>query len=119
MGPVDGRPGDGQRSLLRDERGAVGIVAALAAPVLVGIVALGVEVGLWYAVKREAQTAADSAAIAAARAVASGQGAVGPVGLDSAARNGFVPAVDTVVVILSPPESGISPIAARGAILVE
>lgn len=50
----------------RDRRGNVVITAALAAPVLLGSLGLGAEVASWYSGKREMQSAADSAAIAAA-----------------------------------------------------
>ena len=46
--------------------GNVLITTALALPVLVGSMGLGVEVSSWYAAKRMMQNAADSAAIAAA-----------------------------------------------------
>jgi hypothetical protein len=46
---------------------------ALAATVLIGFVGLGAETGLWYAVKRQDQSAADAAAISGAYEVAAGQ----------------------------------------------
>lgn len=50
----------------RDQLGNVAIVAALAAPVLLGSVGMGAEVASWYSDKRAMQNAADSAAVAAA-----------------------------------------------------
>lgn len=52
--------------LARDSSGAVAIMAALAFPALIGGMALGTEVGLWYLNQRKLQQAADIAAYAAA-----------------------------------------------------
>lgn len=49
-----------------DRSGGVVIFAALLAPVVIGAAALSVDIGLWYANKRLAPSAADSAAMAAA-----------------------------------------------------
>src|SRR3954453_15688304 len=62
------------RTALADRRGAVGILFALAMPVLIGFTALGTEVGLWYLERRNLQTAADVSAIAAAFEVLNGTG---------------------------------------------
>ena len=59
--------------LFRDGRGAAAILAALAFTVLIGFTALGVETGLWYATKRQDQSAADAAALAGAYEIAAGQ----------------------------------------------
>jgi Flp pilus assembly protein TadG len=53
---------------IRDQSGAYLVAAALAMPVLTGIIALGSEVGLWYYKHRTAQGAADSSALTAATA---------------------------------------------------
>jgi hypothetical protein len=53
---------------IRDQSGAYLVAAALAMPVLTGIVGLGTEVGLWYYKHRTAQSAADSSALTAATA---------------------------------------------------
>jgi Flp pilus assembly protein TadG len=50
----------------RDRRGVVGVVVAMLLPVLVGFAGIGVEVGLWFAIQRQNQSAADAAAISAA-----------------------------------------------------
>lgn len=60
------------RRALGDRRGAIGITMGVTMPVVVGFVALGVETGLWFSTKRAMQTAADSAAIAAAMERAGG-----------------------------------------------
>ena len=52
--------------LLRDRRGVSVVLIAFALPALIGVTALGVEVGFWYALKRQDQTAADAAALSGA-----------------------------------------------------
>lgn len=52
------------RRLWRDERGVVAIAVAILLPVLIGFAGLGVEVGMWFAIQRQNQSAADAAAIA-------------------------------------------------------
>ena len=54
--------------LLRDEAGSYLILFAMLTPVLIGIVGLGTEGGLWLYSQQAMQGAADSAAVAAARA---------------------------------------------------
>jgi Flp pilus assembly protein TadG len=51
---------------LRDRRGAVAVAVAVLLPVLIGFAGIGIEVGLWFAVQRQNQSAADAAAISAA-----------------------------------------------------
>src|SRR6516162_1212157 len=50
----------------RDRQGAVAVAVAVLLPVLIGLAGIGVEVGLWFAVQRQNQSAADAAAISAA-----------------------------------------------------
>jgi len=57
------------------ERGSVAIVVALALTLLLGFAALVVDVGLSWAVRVEAQTAADAAALAGASRLAAGPAA--------------------------------------------
>ena len=52
--------------LWRDRSGGVFVFAAIAAPVMIGAAGLSVDIGLWYANKRLAQSAVDSAALAGA-----------------------------------------------------
>ena len=52
--------------LWRDRSGGLLIYAAIAAPVMIGTAGLSVDIGLWYANKRLAQSAVDSAALAGA-----------------------------------------------------
>lgn len=58
--------------LAADRRGATAAVFAIAMPVLVGMGALAVDVGIWNVQKRQAQGAADQAAFSAAVAAKAG-----------------------------------------------
>src|SRR5690348_8536157 len=60
--------------LRRDERGAIAIVFAVMFPVVAGILALGIETGIWYGVKRHNQSIADVAAYSGALQIASATG---------------------------------------------
>jgi uncharacterized membrane protein len=77
------------RQLARDTRGVVLVLVALLLPVLVGLTGLGVETGLWYAIKRQNQTAADEAAISGAMEVAAAAADVTTQALCAARQNGF------------------------------
>jgi Flp pilus assembly protein TadG len=57
---------------LREERAVVAVTTAVLMPALILFMALGVEVGEWYATDRHMQTVADTAAIAAAIELANG-----------------------------------------------
>jgi Flp pilus assembly protein TadG len=63
------------------ERGSVAVLLALALTVLLGFAALVVDIGLSWAVRAEAQTAADAAALAGAARLADG-----PAGAVTAVR---------------------------------
>jgi hypothetical protein len=72
------------------------VFVALAFTMLIGFVALGVETGLWYAIKRQDQSAADAAAISGAYEIAQYQGSQSQLYSDicakargDAANNGF------------------------------
>jgi Flp pilus assembly protein TadG len=52
--------------LWRDEMGGVALVAGLAMPMLIGVIGVGVDFGVWFHMKDDMQHAADSAAVAAA-----------------------------------------------------
>ena len=86
-------------NLASDSRGATAAIFALAMPVLVGMGALAVDVGLWTVQKREAQGAADQAAFSAAIAAqADGDDAGHLEGRAIAASMGFVDGQDEVTV---------------------
>src|SRR5439155_23201375 len=86
---------------LRDNRGATAAMVAAALPVLIGFETLGVETGLWYLIKRQSQSAADAAAIAAAHAVIAGKtdvdGDLTPAASAAAGNNGYTGTAPQVV----------------------
>ena len=94
-------------SVLKDRRGAVAIVMAITLPVVVGAAGLGVEVGKWYMLKRQAQTAADGGAFAGALELAAGtNNRADPAARQEAARNGYPEGGDVTVTVNIPPTSG-------------
>lgn len=107
------------RQLACDERGSV-LTFMVVVPVLAGVVALGVETGQLYRVKRQMQSAADAAAIAGAMDRISGKTTTEIVASAryEAQRNGFADGVSSVsVTVNSPPTSG-SNINTTGAVEV-
>ena len=62
------RPEDPWVSRCRDRRGAVLALVVLAIPVLVGVAALAIDLGILYVARSEAQRTADAAALAGASA---------------------------------------------------
>ena len=90
----------------RSERGQAIILIVVALIGLLAITGLVVDGGLAYADRRQAQNAADSAALAAARARVRGENAVGAA-LEAAAANGYDnDGVGNVVEIRNPPTNG-------------
>src|ERR1700719_4751089 len=61
------------QGLARDTRGATLALVAAAISALIGFTGLGVETGLWYAMKRQNQSAADVAALSGAFELLAGQ----------------------------------------------
>ena len=49
-----------------DRRGSALVTVGIGLPVLLGVTALAVDLGLWYKVRRDYQTAADAGAVSAA-----------------------------------------------------
>src|SRR5215467_12246071 len=70
-----------------DQAGAIAILTALALTLLVGLVALALDVGMWYRTNRALQNAADAAVIAAAT---NGAGTYQAEAKAVAAKYGFV-----------------------------
>ncbi|HEX4124877.1 MAG TPA: TadE/TadG family type IV pilus assembly protein, partial [Tepidisphaeraceae bacterium] len=60
------------RRLLRDDRGAVAIIVAIAFPVLIGLAALGVDAGYLFYAKQVLQASTDAAALAGAQGIGNG-----------------------------------------------
>ena len=79
--------------LWRDERGVSAVVVAISLTAVIGFGALGAETGMWYAVKRQNQSAADAAAISAAYEVLAGNTDVTtyltPAATRAASQNGY------------------------------
>lgn len=97
--------------MLRDRHGATALAFAASALVVMGCVALGTEVGMWYLMRRAAQGAADASAIAGALAA---NVAADPVAAAQtvATTNGFTAGATTSlgtvqpVVVNNPPSTG-------------
>jgi Flp pilus assembly protein TadG len=86
---------------LYDKTGAAATIVAIALPGLIGIGALGVETGVWFTIKLQNQSAADSAAISAAYEVIAGRtniaGELTAAADEAARRNGYKGVIPTVV----------------------
>lgn len=95
------------RRFTKQEHGAIAVMFALMLPVIVGLIGLGVEVGLWYSVKRNLQGAADAAAIAAAYEISDGSSSatIASTAESDASRNGYNTSIGTITVNI-PPTSG-------------
>ena len=96
------------RFLLADERGVVAVYAAIAMPLLLGSIGLGVDVGLAYSSRQAAQHQADAAAMAAALEIARGKTTdeVEAAATLDAEDNGFVAARGDTIAVNSPPTTG-------------
>jgi Putative Flp pilus-assembly TadE/G-like len=79
------------RRLIRNSRGAALPLVALSVSALIGFTGLGVETGLWYAMKRQNQSAADVAALSGAFELLAGKAYSDICGFAErdATRNGF------------------------------
>ena len=62
--------------VLRNESGAVAILAAVALPVLIGLGALGVDAGFVFSAQRALQASTDAAALAGAQVIGTGGTAI-------------------------------------------
>lgn len=89
---------NGVLRLWRDRAGALAIYSALFAPVVFGFAGLGIDIGLWYANVRAAQSAADSSARAGAQIAATATA--------EAAANGFDAGNGDSVSVNYPPQAG-------------
>ncbi|WP_158287919.1 pilus assembly protein TadG-related protein [Falsiroseomonas bella] len=91
----------------KDRRGLTTISFAAGAVMVFGALAVATDSGVWYAARRGAQSAADSAAAAGAVTLAMrGAGQVQTVARDVAARNGFAADASTTIEVNVPPTSG-------------
>jgi Flp pilus assembly protein TadG len=104
---------------LRDQSGSYLIMSAFLMPVLIGMVALGTEVGLWLYKRQSLQAAADSAAISAATSYYYQGSANIVTEADAvAAAYGFVDGANSVTISVSQPPTSGNYIATPGAIEV-
>ena len=98
----------GKRRLSRNESGSIATFMVVV-PVIAGMVALGVETGQFYRVKRQMQGAADAAAISGSIDKLAGKtsAVIATEAKYEAQRNGFTDGTGGVVVTVnSPPTSG-------------
>lgn len=87
------------RGFLRDEGAATAVIAALMLPVILGMAGLGIDGSLWLADKRNMQTAADAAAIAAAYELGNGHAnEIDVAALKEATHNGYNEGTDTMII---------------------
>jgi Flp pilus assembly protein TadG len=97
------------RRLSRDQRGSIGIIAAVSLAVLLAFGGLGVDAALWMRAKYDAQGAADAAAnsVAAAAAIGNPASRLTAEANAAAAANGFQNGMNGVTVTMNnPPGSG-------------
>ena len=96
------------RASLRDERGSVAVHIGLMMIVLIGMAALGIEVGSLYLAQRRMQAAADAAAVSAAMARATGRPADFRIEAKAVASTfGYINGVNgTTITVNSPPARG-------------
>lgn len=99
------RGGRARTKDLKDESGQVVVLLAICMAVLLGFVALATDAGVMFHAKREAQMAADAAAIAGAQQLNFGD--VTSAAQTDATRNGFTDGSDGVTVqVENPPLNG-------------
>jgi Flp pilus assembly protein TadG len=97
------------RRLAHDQRGSIGIIAAVSLAVLLAFGGLGVDAALWMRAKYDAQGAADAAAnsVAAAAAIGNPASRLTAEANAAAAANGFQNGMNGVTVTMNnPPASG-------------
>ena len=92
--------------LIHDASGAYSIMFALALPVLIGLIGLGTDYGLWTYKQQQMQSATDAAAVTGAAAYTAGgdKPVVAQVGAVTTSY-GLVPGKDGVVVTVNRPPS--------------
>jgi hypothetical protein len=94
--------------LVRDTSGNAIIIVAVTAPILLGMAALGFDVISWYMIKRDAQTIADNAALAASVELQRGsdKAAVIKAAKDHMLHSGFVDGTHGKLTVNVPPLAG-------------
>lgn len=92
---------------LRERAGGVMTTVGIMLPVLFGVSALSIDVGLWYKSRRDYQTAVDSAAVGAAWQRLKGKGEpIAVVAREDAARNGLAIGGNVTMTVNNPPLAG-------------
>lgn len=94
------------KRLWGDRRGTVAVLLALMLPVVLGMLTLGVETGLWFATRRSLQGAADAAALSGAFEVQAGLNDAAAAAALDASRNGFTAGSGATITVNNPPLSG-------------
>jgi hypothetical protein len=89
-----------------DRRGGVATAIGLMLPAVLGVAALSVDLGLWYKLHRDYQTAADAAAISAAWQRLKGKGSLYEAAKTDAGRNGLNIGGSISMAVNNPPKSG-------------
>lgn len=105
----------------RDEAGAYALMTALLLPVIIGVVGLGTETGLWYFKHLSMQAAVDSGAISAVVANAAGVSTNSDLQTEAkavAATYGFIDGSNGTIVTLNIPPKSPSQISTPNAIQV-
>lgn len=101
------RAGRQSRKLVQERRGAMLVFIAIAGIVLMGFLAMTLDVGAGSRERRIAQTAADAGAIGGGQEILRERPLlVNGSAIDEAARNGFVAGGGTTVTVNYPPASG-------------
>jgi hypothetical protein len=93
----------------RHESGSAFITVALAAPAVIGGLALAIDTGYLFMAKRRVQQQADAAAVGVVRAKAQGVDSLSTlnvVATNDAVRNGYVDAAPNTLAVNIPPTSG-------------
>lgn len=91
------------RRLAADRNGAVAVMVGLLLPLVVGVAALAIETGLWFAERRDLQNAADAAALSGAFELTAGRRTTVT---QSALADGRRNAADAAFTVRTPPTSG-------------
>ena len=104
------------RRFAGDEKGVTLVYVAISLPVILGFAGIGVDIAVWNLDKRESQSMADAAAMAAGVSVmrTGGLATIKPTGLPGAFDNGFTPATGVRVSLQNPPHTRRAPRRAWG-----
>jgi Flp pilus assembly protein TadG len=103
----------------RDQSGSYLVISAVLMPVLVGLVGLGTDYGVWLGVSQRMQAAADAAAFSAATLLTNNSGGDATTQADAIASSfGFTDGLNGVTVTVNKPPGSGPHIATAGAVEV-